>query len=1056
MLKQPLQSGEYEKSLPDVLVDIELRGGNPFPGLRPFSLDECHLFFGREGQADEILVKLAQSRFVTVMGYSGSGKSSLMYCGLVPVLYGGFMTQTGPHWNAIITRPGTSPLNNLSESIVDHLISSNQILEEDRAIHKAIINSVLRSGPEGLIEVSRFIQTMKNENIFILVDQFEELLRYRETNDNPEAHDEAHLFVNLVLTAVGQTKVPVYVALTMRSDFIGNCSVFPALTELINHSNYLVPSMTREQKKMVIEGPIAVAGGKISQRLVKHLLKDVGNNQDQLPILQHALMRTWDYWVANREPGEPIDVRHYNAVGRIHEALSQHANEAYDELTSKQKEIAEILFKNITEKTQDNKGMKIPGRLGLIAELAEAEDEDVIFVIDHFRKPGRSFLMPAANIPLNNDSKIELSHESLMRIWKRLDTWVDEEFESAQMYKRLSEAAAMYQIGKTGLWRPPDLQLALNWQKKQRPTREWAQRYDETFERAIVFLDTSRITYEAELKNQEMMQRRVLRRTRATAVILGVAFVVAIVFFIFAYIQKLRADSQRLEADNQRQVAEKQSAIAEENRKTAEKQTALAIQAGEETEKALLRVNNLLADLKVALHEADLAKKEAEKNLIEANIQRDTAQVQRLKAQTQYNRAEQNLEYANKLYMLAIAQNLATKSVQEVDDPNLAGLLAMQGYHFHRRNDDGKKKYDPYIYEGLYSALTKLNSLTYNAIKTPGLSHVHIKSITLSSKDNTFYTAGADGRIMRGDYQKFTSSPTGFNTPYPSKVIALSNDENYLVNGSDSSLVQIYNLKSNTTKPALVVKALQGSTNDLEFLPDGSGFIVASGDKTLSFVSHLTGAVRKLATLPVEIKSFDISPDGKMLAGATWTGQVVLVDLKSYNTSTLIDDNTARILSIKFSPDGNVLAFGMDDKANSRGLVKTYNLTTKELRQFTGHKAGVNDVEFSPDGKLLASAGADKRLLLWIVDNPQALPITMGNNNGFIWDIVFTPGSDYLIAACSESEIRVWPTDPALLANQICPALKRNMTLEEWSKYVGEGGNIKYEPTCVGLLIKDY
>src|SRR5688572_25563954 len=154
MLKQPVPSGEYEKSLPEVLIDDELRGGNPFPGLRPFSLDECHLFFGREGQADEILVKLALNRFVTVMGYSGSGKSSLMYCGLVPVLYGGFMTQTGPNWNAVITRPGSSPVNNLVESILENLISSKKIAQIDYAIHKAIITSVLRSGPEGLIEVS--------------------------------------------------------------------------------------------------------------------------------------------------------------------------------------------------------------------------------------------------------------------------------------------------------------------------------------------------------------------------------------------------------------------------------------------------------------------------------------------------------------------------------------------------------------------------------------------------------------------------------------------------------------------------------------------------------------------------------------------------------------------------------------------------------------------------------------------------------------------------------------------------------------------------------------
>src|SRR5687768_17509298 len=149
--QQPLKSGELEKPLTDILVDLELRGGNPFPGLRPFSIDECHLFFGREGQADEILVKLSENRFVTVMGYSGSGKSSLMYCGLVPVLYGGFMTQTGPNWNAVASRPGGSPLRNLTASIVDNLIANDRISEADRNIQTAIIDSVLRSGPHGLI-----------------------------------------------------------------------------------------------------------------------------------------------------------------------------------------------------------------------------------------------------------------------------------------------------------------------------------------------------------------------------------------------------------------------------------------------------------------------------------------------------------------------------------------------------------------------------------------------------------------------------------------------------------------------------------------------------------------------------------------------------------------------------------------------------------------------------------------------------------------------------------------------------------------------------------------
>ena len=91
---------------------------------------------------------------------------------------------------------------------------------------------------------------------------------------------------------------------------------------------------------------------------------------------------------------------------------------------------------------------------------------------------------------------------------------------------------------------------------------------------------------------------------------------------------------------------------------------------------------------------------------------------------------------------------------------------------------------------------------------------------------------------------------------------------------------------------------------------------------------------------------------------------------------------------------------------------------------------------------------------MWVLDHPEDLPIEMDNNNGYIFDIVFTQASDYLIATTSESEIRVWPTDNALLAQKICPLLNRNMSADEWSKYVGD--DIDYEYTCPGLLIKDY
>lgn len=1051
MLSQPLHT-EPHQELPDVLTELQPDSTNPFPGLRPFTVDECHLYFGREGQVDEILLKLATHRFVCVMGYSGSGKSSLMSCGLVPVLYGGFVSHSSPHWHVIITRPGTSPIENLAESVIQYMVQQKRIQQEDLPIYRSIVLSVLRSGSHGLAEVSRFLQTFRLDNVFFMLDQFEELFRYHDSSESGEVEDDAQAYVNLILHAIQQTHIPIYVALTMRSDFIAKCAAYPGLTQVVNNSNYLVPQMTREQKKLAIEGPIAVAGGKISQRLVKKLLSDMGKNQDQLPILQHALMRTWDYWINNHEPGEPMDLRHYNAIGRIEQALSQHANEVLDELSPREKEIAEVLFKSITEKSTDSRGMRRPGKLGLIAQLADADEEEMIAVVEHFRKPGRSFLMPPHTVALNSESVIELSHESLMRIWTRLNSWVDEEFESAQMYKRLSDAAAMYQIGKTGLWRPPDLQLALNWQKKQRPTREWAQRYDEAFERAIVFLDTSRITYEAELKNQELQQKRMLRRARATAVILGIAAVIALLFLVFAYIQKVEADNQTRLAEAREKEAAQQRTIAEQRQREAEAAKDLALNARVEAERANTNLQLALEEITNQRNIALAALKRAKESEDRAVAAGEKEREQRIIAESETIRANANFDKANRLYMLTVAQKLAGISFQEDDDRDLAGAQIMQAYHFHTRYEG--KKYDPYIYNGLYHALRLFSGSSFNAVKVPGPPRNRINSIAVSARSATFYAAGADGRIFSGNYEKQTSVPTGFENPFPNRVIALSEDERYLANGTDSAAVQVYDLQGKSQKP-LVVKGLAGSTNAIEFLPDNSGFIVAKANRTVSLVDHHTGKIKTLVTLPFELKAIAVSPDGRSIAGAAWSGQLVLIDLQTSKVETLAELSGVQILSVRFSPDGRKLAYGTFEINDKRGLVKLFDMgTRKDERQFTGHKAGVYDVEFSPDGKLLASAGADKRLQMWVLENPEDLPIVMENNNGFVWDIAFARGSDYLIAACHESEVRIWPTDPKFLASQICPKMSRNMTQEEWQTYVGN--EIDYETTCVNLLIKDY
>ena len=1018
---------------------------NPFPGLRPFSFDESHLFFGREGQVDEILSKLSQNNSVAVLGSSGSGKSSLVYSGLIPALYGGFVTETGPNWSVIQSRPGLSPIDNLANSIIDSLILNGHLNAEDKKIQKSIIASVLRNSPFGLVEVSQFIQRRSGENVCFLIDQFEEIFRFGRIRGE-ESKNEASHYASLILTSLSQKKVPVYAVISMRSDFINDCSEYQGLTGIINQSNYVVPKMTREQKRMAIEGPVSVGGGKISNRLTKRLLADLEDASDALPILQHALMRTWDYWTQNREEGEPMDIRHYNAIGRIDQALSQHANEAYDELIPRDKEIAEAIFKNITEKNQENQGLRRPGKIGDIAELAAATDAEVISVVNQFRKPGRSFLMPGINMELNGDSIIEMSHESMMRIWTRLAGWVEDEFESSQMYKRLAEASAMYQIGRTGLWRPPDLQLALNWQKKQNPTRTWAQRYDIAFERAIVFLDTSRITYEAELKNQEMLQKRMLRRARITNIILSLAFIVAMVFFFFGL-------TQRIDAENKAQEAEASAQRADVARQEAVQQTQVAKDALADLEEKEKQLEARNKDLLVALNDARVAKERAdesariaiEQEKLALQAQNKEAAERRI-AQDATREAIASRDSANALFMLTVAQSMEAKAVT-MDDPQLSGLLAMQGYMYHTKFKG--KKYDPYVFRGLYYAAAKINGYHYNAVHTPGDFKNRMNAIAVSRQSDEFYVTGSDGRIFSASIQSGKVDNIIGNNNHPNRTLALSFDESYLAVGTDSATVQVFNLKS-PGKPLLISGHNRTFINDVQFLPDNSGFISAGGDNTIRFNNHKTGESRLLMTLPYDLKSIALNKTGTKLIGGSTSGKVVMIDLLSNSVTIIKDEGPNRVNSVAYHPTQNKIAYGIEVIGNNglvqRGLVKVVDLATNKVKELGGHKSAVSAIEFSPDGSLMATASLDRILQMWVVDHEEDLPIVMDNNNGYIWSIGFSKDSDYLLAACADNEIRIWPTNTKMLADIICPSLTRSMTKEEWDIYVGE--KIQFEKTC--------
>ncbi|MBT7910047.1 MAG: hypothetical protein HN607_05895, partial [Verrucomicrobia bacterium] len=570
---------------------------NPFPGLRPFQIEEKYLFFGREEQTSELLTRLRKTRFLAVVGVSGSGKSSLVRAGLLPELHGGTMATAGSSWEVAVMRPGGDPLTNLAEALIEADIHDAD--EEHIASH--VRSSLARSGM-GLVEAIKQGDLPENTNLLLVVDQFEEIFRFRRMSGLSE--EEAGHFITLLLEASEQIELPIYVVLTMRSDFLGDCAQFRGLAESVNEGEYLIPRLNRNQRRQAIEGPVAVGQREITSRLIQRLLNDIGDDPDQLPILQHALMRTWDHWDESGADG-PLDLDHYQATGGMDEALSRHADEVHAELPDDEHRwIAEKLFKALTEKVDQNRGIRRPMQFRELCEIIEKDEDKISTVVDAFRRQGRTFIMPSGDAAITPNTVIDISHESLMRAWRRLRDWVDDEAQSAKIYRRLADTSSLYQEGKAGYYRDPDLQIALSWREETKPNKTWADHYFPGFDEAMVFLDQSHEEAGREEREREEARQRELAQAQALAQAqqeraeteklraeeqtrsasrlrkmlagLAMATCAAIVFLVIAVIAKQATEEAKREVDNKVLELAKRS-IATGDALTAEGETLRAL-----------------------------------------------------------------------------------------------------------------------------------------------------------------------------------------------------------------------------------------------------------------------------------------------------------------------------------------------------------------------------------------------------------------------------------------------------------------------------------------------
>lgn len=1040
----------------------------PYPGLRPFFREETDIFFGREEHTDELLDILSRSHFLAVLGPSGCGKSSLVRAGMLSALETGFISSAGARWRVADMRPGDRPLMRLAAALMSETAMGPERHAESDAV--AFLSATLRRGPLGLVEALRETPLPPRTNLLVFVDQFEEIFRFR---DKGASHrDESDAFVALLLDTAAQREMPVYVAITMRSDYLGHCAVFAGLPEAMNKSQYLTPRLTREQRLMAMTGPAKVFDADLEPVLANRLLNDMGSDPNQLPLMQHVLMRMWQGSVSARPSNghhRTLTLSDYEATGGLALALSNHADEAFYELaTDEQRRIAEVMFRRLTERSADQRDTRRPAPLLEVASVAGVSCQQVEEVVEAFRRPDRSFVTPRVGETLYPTTRLDITHESLISNWRRLDAWAQAEAKSAETYRLLEQSARRWKAGQTALWGSPDLDLALSWKQTENPSAVWAERYAAEFDLAMIFLDESQAERDREAveRERQVMERRRLRRrqlvtARITAGVLLVLFAISLASLVFTARARDEAFAQRTIAEQQRQLAQEEAQRARDAERESDRQSALAQNSEAAAQRDRAHAEQQGAMAQAAALVADNERREAERQAAIAAEQRQVAEAQReqaeaagktaLSATAAEERARRSaeaneakavaaFEQANQLQYLALSRALAGEAMRPSEAPDVPALLARQAYNFAVAH--GGDPESPEIVTALRRSLENLAADTSPVM----VGHDDaVRALAISPDGTTLATTGDDGRIRLFPMESQGSSPIAFaSVDAPVRAIAFDAAGGRLAAGTLSGVIRIWSGVSPPQVPKLVKSwpAHSKAINHLAFDSHGNLVSVGLDGQVQVWDSNTFVARASWKTQPHRFLAAALSHGGTRLAVATDGDGILLGDLDSSTNSPTQLGGSRRITAVAFSEDDRWLLAG-----TGGGQILYWDLRAPVLteRDVAVHRAAVTALQFG--GGRLASAALDGEVKVWAA-NPEALgrpPLVLAHG-GWVWALAFDAPGTRLFSAGADGRIRTWPVSGRLLAEEICRRVgRKTLSREEWELYLSA---VPYAPTC--------
>jgi WD40 repeat protein/class 3 adenylate cyclase len=954
---------------------------NPYKGLRPFEEGDAADFFGREELTEQLVERLGQTRFMAVVGPSGSGKSSVVRAGLIPALRRGALPGS-EGWLITEMLPGAHPLDELEAALLRVAVNPPSSLMEQ-----------MERDDHGLLRAVKRILPGDRSELLVLIDQFEEVFTLVE-DESVRTH-----FLESLEKAVTDPHSRLRVVVTLRADFYDRPLLYRGFAELLRSRMEAVVPLAPEELERAISEPAKRVDVRLEHGLVAKMLSDVGHQPGGLPLMEYALTELFE-----RRDDSLLTVEAYRAIGGVSGALGRRAEELYGELDAERKEAARQLFLRLVALGEGTEDTRRPVPRSEISSL-DIDQRALARVIDSY---GASRLLSFDRDSRTGAPTVEVAHEALLMAWGRLRRWIDEAREDLRTERRLATAAREWVEAD----REPSFLAAGSRLEQFEMSRKSAgisltPEEREFVDASLAERDRRRAEQEAQEARERMLERRSLRRLRALVAVLTATALIAGGLTVFAFNQRGRAEREGRVA-LARQLAAAAVANLEED---PERSILLSLEAVDTTRSA---DGTVLPEAEEALHRAVLASRivrsvpgvggwldwspdgarfvtegPEESGVIDI---KDAETGESLLSFHGHDVDVNGVTFSADGSMLATTGDDGAMGVWDAESgERLAKLQGPEGPVLGPSfSPDGSLAAAAWLDEGEVRVWEPATGRTVRVIDSlPG------PSATSFSPDgrlgiSLFEPPGALVLDVRSGKKEFTLEGHEFGAP----DIDWSPDGRWIATSGNDSTVYIW--AAQTGKPQFRLFGHTGPVNSADWSPEGGRLVTGAGDGTAKVWEFEEGGARELLSLSAQdtrsgIQGVAFSPDGDRVM----TGDFLIRAVKIWDVSrtgdaewTNVPAESDFLASVGFSGDGRLAASGSD------GSMAVWDPETGRRLQMidrSGRPDEIYRMDVSRDGRLAVAVGETAEV--WDVATGREV-FSVGE--GSFEDVAWSPRGDVL------------------------------------------------------------